>query len=63
MRMEITRISPYPDYDPSTLNYDFALLEMKDTVDFSEHPLIRPICLPLDNTKDYADYIATTSGK
>ncbi|NXO70128.1 ST14 protein, partial [Phainopepla nitens] len=40
----IIRIIVHPQYDPSTSDYDIALLEMEMPVLFSE--LVQPICLP-----------------
>lgn len=62
VRMTISLIKNHPDYDHSTTNYDFSLLKMKKTVDFSKYPHIRPICLPVDDSKDYSDFTATVSG-
>jgi len=62
VRMAISQIKDHPDYDHSTTDIDFSLLKMKKTVDFSKYPHIRPICLPVDASKNYADFTATVSG-
>ena len=38
VRMMISQIINHPDYDSSTINYDFSLLKLKDTVNFSNYP-------------------------
>lgn len=62
LRMDISEIIAHGSYDSGPTDYDFALLKMKDPVNFVAHPHIRPICLPVDGSKDYADYIATVTG-
>merc|ERR1712098_201221 len=52
----------HPDYEPSTVNFDFSLLFMREEIDFSIHPHIRPICLPLNDDNTYHNMKATTTG-
>merc|ERR1711981_82339 len=62
VRMAISKIINHPDYHHQTTNYDFSLLKMKKTINFSKYVHIRPICLPTDTSKDYTDFTATVSG-
>ena len=41
---------------------DFALVELSASVNFSQNPHIRPVCLPGRETVDYDNQIATVSG-
>ncbi|XP_023937767.2 venom protease [Bicyclus anynana] len=45
MLYNIVRRIPHPTYQPSSLNYDIALVELERPVFFSE--FIRPACLPV----------------
>ena len=62
VRMGIAEIVNHPDYDPRKKNIDLSLLKMKNTIDFSAYPLIRPVCLPTDPSHDYTAYTATVTG-
>ena len=42
--------------------YDFALVELSQPVNFSQHPHIRPVCLPEQGELDYDQEVATVSG-
>lgn len=43
-RRSIRRIIPHPDYNQMTFDYDIALLELSEPLEFSN--TIQPICLP-----------------
>jgi len=59
----VAEIIPHGKYNNKTLNYDFALLKLKDKIDFGSQPHIRPICLPdPESNNDYNDYVATVTG-
>merc|ERR1712212_981399 len=62
VRMGISKIENHPDYNPQNLNYDFSLLKMEETISFFDYPHIRPICLPVDATNDYHEFVATVTG-
>jgi len=62
VRMGVSEIINHASYVASTTDYDFALLKLSEPIVFAEHPHIRPICMPVDDSKDYADYIATVTG-
>ena len=61
-RMTIAHIEDHPKYNSSTLNYDFSLLKIKETVDFMTLRHIRPICLPREAIDDYKNFVATVTG-
>jgi len=50
----------HPDYNCRSLDYDFALLELTEPIPFTN--VIRPVCLPKDDTKTYVGQTATVSG-
>ena len=56
------KIHSHPDYNQRTTNYDFALLKLKTAVDFCAHAHIRPVCLPPDNSENYAGAMAIVTG-
>jgi len=60
--MDVAKIIIHGEYVPESF-YDFALLKLKNEIDFILHPHIRPICLPADGSKkDYGGYVATATG-
>ena len=62
VRSAITEFFIHPDYNAGTSSYDFALLKMATPINFNEVPNIRPLCLPVDTSKDYAGATATVAG-
>ena len=63
IRINIMSIIDHPQYDEKTTDYDFSLLKLDKALKFSQHPDIRPICLPLvDEKKTYAGVTATVTG-
>eukprot|EP00091_Calanus_sinicus_P012600 TRINITY_DN28266_c0_g1_i1.p1 TRINITY_DN28266_c0_g1~~TRINITY_DN28266_c0_g1_i1.p1 ORF type:complete len:184 (-),score=31.66 TRINITY_DN28266_c0_g1_i1:55-606(-) len=60
--MDIDLILDHPNYDSDTTNFDFTLLKMRNNIDFSLHPHIRPVCLPRNDELTYANYLATVTG-
>lgn len=63
VRADIEEIMVHPQYNTGAkFSYDFALLKMKNAIDFDAHPHIRPICLPEDNSQDYSGLTATVTG-
>ena len=61
-RMNVEKIENHPDYNEDTTNNDFALIKLKEAVDFCAHPHIRPICLPTDPSEMFADVEAIVTG-
>jgi len=66
IQMEITEIIEHPNYKflpgETTPIYDFALLKLKNDIDFMKHSHIRPVCLPKDTTHDYVGWETTVTG-
>ena len=66
IQMETSRVIRHPDYNfipgEKVPQFDFALLELKNEIDFMKHPHIRPVCLPKDANKDYAGSKVTKTG-
>ena len=60
--VNIALILDHPDYDGPSTNFDFALLKMQNTIDFSVYPHIRPVCLPVNDANTYNNFIATVTG-
>ena len=60
--VNIALILDHPDYDEPATNFDFALLKMQNTINFTVHPNIRPVCLPINDAKTYNNFIATVTG-
>ena len=61
-RMNVMKIENHPDYNSATTNNDFAVLKLKNAVDFCAHPHIRPICLPTDTSEKFAGVEAIVTG-
>merc|ERR1719312_1600491 len=62
VRANVIEAINHPDYDSRTTNYDFSLLKLDQTIDFSEHPHIRPICLPGSDDETYDNFKAIVTG-
>ena len=69
VEMEISDIIKHPNtkkiHRGSSINqFNVLLLKLKDNIDFSKHPHIRPVCLPEDTPrlKDYVGWPATVTG-
>ena len=62
LRMNIKQINQYSGYDSSTTDDDFSMLKLKNAVDFSANPHIRPVCLPTDTSEMYVGMTATVTG-
>ena len=64
VRMAIEEINNHPRYTEyyGSHTYDFSLLKMKKTIDFSQYKHIRPICLPKNRWEDYTGFKATVTG-
>ena len=46
VRRGVKRIVMHPDWNPRFYDFDYALLELKEDLDFCAHKHIRPICYP-----------------
>ena len=62
LRMNIKQINQYSGYVSSTTDDDFSMLKLKNAVDFSANPHIRPVCLPTDTSETYVGVTATVTG-
>jgi secreted trypsin-like serine protease len=56
----VEAVIPHPLYDPSTMIFDFAILKLKDGIEFSE--IANAACLPTDVDELYADEHMVVSG-
>ena len=57
-------LHPEFKYKPSENipEFDIGLLKLKNDIDFTKHPHIRPVCLPKDANEDYVGWGATVTG-
>jgi len=62
VRANVIEAINHPDYNSRTTNYDFSLLKLDQKIDFSEHPHIRPICLPGSDDETYDNFKAIVTG-
>jgi len=60
--VNVEQIIGHPDYNDRTLNNDIALLRLSETLDLSQHKQLRAVCLPADDSKNYAGMMAIASG-
>jgi len=61
--VNISRILNHPKYVPNGKHrFDFSLLQLSERIDFSIHPHIRPICLPLNDEYTYENDLAVVTG-
>jgi len=61
-RLKISRIVRHWKYDKRTTDYDFALIRLKDPINFADNPHIRPVCLPDSRTNTYTGDDAIVTG-
>ena len=61
---EISEIvdQPKTNVKDNLRQYDIVLLKLKKDIDFTKHPHIRPVCLPMDTKEDYVGRTATLTG-
>jgi len=62
VRSNIAQIVDHPNYNSRTLNNDYSLVKLAQPIIFADHPHIRPICLPEDDSEDFNDMLATVTG-
>ena len=58
--IQVKKFYQHSDYNQTTLNMDFAILELQQDLNFSSY--VRPACLPQDASKDYTGVKAIVSG-
>ena len=56
----VAEIINHPEFHPSTLDNDFAILRLSEAVAFTNK--VRPACLPADLSATYAGVLATVTG-
>lgn len=56
-----SRVFVHPKYHPAGRDYDIAIIELSQTIDFVNNS-ISPICIPRNDNKDYTGLLATVSG-
>jgi len=62
-RKNISQLIIHPQYNSATNDYDFGLMKLWSPLNFTSHPNIRPICLPVSgNNDDFAGDMATVTG-
>ena len=59
---KISKIIRHPLWKSTSFDYDFSLLKLENAIDFMKYDHIRPVCLPEDTTKTYANKEATITG-
>ena len=55
-------IEVHPLYDQRTLDNDIAKVHLDQPIDFTQHPKIRPICLPASPDEDHSGRDAKATG-
>ena len=60
--LNISEIIMHPEKKKGHTVYDFALLKLEKEINFMAHPKIRPVCLPDNNSEDFAGQEATLTG-
>jgi len=60
--MLVEKVIVHGSYNEKTLNNDYALLKLKDTIDFTKFEHIRPVCLPSSDAGDFDGLTAVVSG-
>ena len=57
---KVISIVPHPQYNQETINYDFSLLKIKNPIDWTSAYDVRPICLPMADSK-FKNYVGQDS--
>ena len=58
--MKISEVITHPLFNYITKYYDVSLTKLEKKIDFMKY--IRPVCLPEDTSKNYAERDATITG-
>lgn len=56
------RVIVHGNYNPSTYDNDIALIEFPYPLCLGDHPSVRAVCLPADDSNNYANQQATATG-
>merc|ERR1711934_878441 len=59
-RVDVAEIINHPDYNSGTIDNDYAILRLKNPVNFTNE--VSPACLPADLSVTYAGVLATVTG-
>jgi secreted trypsin-like serine protease len=59
-RVDVAEIINHPDYNSGTIDNDYAILRLKNPVNFTNE--VSPACLPADLSATYAGVLATVTG-
>ena len=59
-RVDVAEIINHPDYNSQTIDNDYAILRLKNPVNFTNE--VSPACLPADLSATYAGVLATVTG-
>ena len=64
IRLSVDRVIVHPKYNSLRLDYDAALIKLKDTFELSDATYIVPVCLPTlpDRVRNFANENATVIG-
>merc|ERR1712123_219137 len=62
IKIPVAQIIIHESWGSNGLDYDYSLLKLNEAVDFNLNSNIRPVCLPEDDSADYAGFAATVSG-
>ena len=52
-QFRVDEAHPHPGFTGSTFSDDFGLLKLAEEVQFTDYPLIRPVCLPGPSDRDH----------
>ncbi|XP_045100949.1 clotting factor G beta subunit-like [Portunus trituberculatus] len=60
--VNVKKVILHSKYDPKGYDYDIALLQLEETLDLSKNKQLRAVCLPKDDSKNYAGMKGIASG-
>ncbi|XP_063883975.1 trypsin-2-like [Scylla paramamosain] len=60
--VNVKKVILHSKYDPKGYDYDMALLQLEETLDLSKNKELRAVCLPKDDSKNYAGMKGIASG-
>ena len=60
--MDVLKIINHPNWEPTSIDYDFAMVKLEGLVNFCDYAHIRPICLPTDTSENYAGDTVISTG-
>ncbi|KAK3859358.1 hypothetical protein Pcinc_034524 [Petrolisthes cinctipes] len=51
--VDVEKVIIHGNYNPKGYDYDMALLQLKETLDFTKHKAVQSVCLPKSSTTTY----------